>query len=162
MWISKQSPILSRGTRFGYSMDTIITVWNLIFSGDGKEFTKVSLADGQAESHLHWPFIRIWLLLWRFIMESPNFNTSSIRDEWDFWKRGTQSRRRNVCCICCNQAWLKWWADSTECYCFLRNVQDLLADGKIPYERRFGEPFQGPVTPCASMIEYHPISAKDQ
>ena len=29
-----------------------------------------------------------------------------------------------------------------ECYCCLRNVQDLLADGKTPYERRFGEPFE--------------------
>ena len=24
----------------------------------------------------------------------------------------------------------KWWSDSMECYCYLRNVQDLLADGK--------------------------------
>ena len=23
----------------------------------------------------------------------------------------------------------KWWADSLECYCYLRNVQDLLTDG---------------------------------
>ena len=29
-----------------------------------------------------------------------------------------------------------------ECYCHLRNVQALLADGKTPYERRFGEPFK--------------------
>ena len=36
-----------------------------------------------------------------------------------------------------------WWADSMECYCYLRNVQDLLADGKTPCERRFGEPFKG-------------------
>ena len=34
---------------------------------------------------------------------------------------------------------------STECYCYLRNVQDLLADWKTPYERRFGESFIGPV-----------------
>ena len=39
----------------------------------------------------------------------------------------------------------KWWADSMECFCYLRNVQDLLADGKTPCERRFGEPFKGPV-----------------
>ena len=32
-----------------------------------------------------------------------------------------------------------------ERYCFLRNVEDLLADGKTPYERRFGEPLKGPV-----------------
>ena len=28
----------------------------------------------------------------------------------------------------------RWWSDSMECYCYLRNVQDLLADGKTPYE----------------------------
>ena len=28
----------------------------------------------------------------------------------------------------------KWWADSRECYCYLRNVQDLLADGETPYQ----------------------------
>ena len=49
---------------------------------------------------------------------------------------------------CCNRAWMKkWWVNSMECYCYLRHVQDLLADGKIPYEKRFGEPFKGPVVP---------------
>ena len=32
-----------------------------------------------------------------------------------------------------------WWADSMECYTHLRNIQDLLSDGKTPYERRFWE-----------------------
>ena len=31
-----------------------------------------------------------------------------------------------------------WWADSMECYTYLRNVTDLLSDGKTPNERRFG------------------------
>ena len=31
-----------------------------------------------------------------------------------------------------------------------------------PYERRFGIPFNGPVIPFGAMVEYHPISAKDQ
>ena len=35
-----------------------------------------------------------------------------------------------------------WWADSMECYTYLRNVTDLLSDGKTPYERRFGQPFR--------------------
>ena len=36
----------------------------------------------------------------------------------------------------------KWWANSMECYCCLRDVQeDLLADGRTLSERRFGEPF---------------------
>ena len=54
-----------------------------------------------------------------------------------------------------------WWADSMECYCYLRNIQDLLSDGKTPYERRFGIPFNGPVMPFGATVEYHPISAKD-
>ena len=33
----------------------------------------------------------------------------------------------------------KWWADSMECCCYLRNIQDFLSDGKTLYERRFGE-----------------------
>ena len=36
-----------------------------------------------------------------------------------------------------------------------------LQDGKTPHERRFGEPFKGPIIPFGSMVEYHPISAKD-
>ena len=30
----------------------------------------------------------------------------------------------------------KWWADSMECYIYLRNIQDLFSDGKTPYGRR--------------------------
>ena len=42
------------------------------------------------------------------------------------------------------------------------NIQDPLSDGKTPYERRFGEPFKGPIIPFGSLVEYHPITAKDQ
>ena len=55
----------------------------------------------------------------------------------------------------------KWWADSMECYCNLRDIQDLLPDGKTPCERRFGEPFDGPVIPLGAIVECHPISAQD-
>ena len=56
----------------------------------------------------------------------------------------------------------KWWADSLECCCYLRNVQDFLADGKTLCERRFGEPFQGPIIPFGALVEYYPISTRDQ
>ena len=55
-----------------------------------------------------------------------------------------------------------WWADSMECHTYLRNVTDLLSDGKTPYERRFGQPFKGPIIPFGSLVEYHAIFAKDQ
>ena len=41
-------------------------------------------------------------------------------------------------------------------------VTDLLSDWKTPYERRFGQPFRGPIIPFGSLVEYHPITAKDQ
>ena len=34
---------------------------------------------------------------------------------------------------------------SMECFTYLRNIQDLLSVGKTPCERRFGEPFKGPI-----------------
>ena len=55
-----------------------------------------------------------------------------------------------------------WWADSMECHTYLRNVTDPLSVGKTPYERRFGQPFKGPIIPFGSLVEYHPITAKDQ
>ena len=55
-----------------------------------------------------------------------------------------------------------WWADSMECYTYLRNVTDLSSDGKTPDERRFGQPFNGPIIPFGSLVEYHPVTAKDQ
>ena len=55
----------------------------------------------------------------------------------------------------------KWWADSMECYCYLRNIQDLLSDGKTPCERLVAIPFDGPVIFFGATVEYHPVSAKD-
>ena len=55
-----------------------------------------------------------------------------------------------------------WWADSMECYTYLRNVTDLLSDGKTPCERRFGQPIKGPIIPFGSVVKYHPTTAKDQ
>ena len=53
------------------------------------------------------------------------------------------------------------WTDSMEYCCYLRNIQDLLSDGKTPCERRFGMPLHGPVQPFGAMVEYHPVSVKD-
>ena len=47
-----------------------------------------------------------------------------------------------------------------ECYCHLRNIQDLLSDGKTPYEWWFGMSLKGPVIPLGAMVEYHSIFAE--
>ena len=36
------------------------------------------------------------------------------------------------------------------------NVTDSSSDGKAPYERRFGQPFKGPIIPVGSLVEYYP------
>ena len=64
---------------------------------------------------------------------------------------------------CSNLGWMKnggriLWNVTAIC----QNIQDHLSDGKAPYERRFGMPFNGSVIPFGAMVEYHPISAKDQ
>ena len=50
----------------------------------------------------------------------------------------------------------EWWADSMVCYCYLRNIQDLLSDGKTPYESRFWKPLNRPVVPFGAMVELPP------
>ena len=46
-----------------------------------------------------------------------------------------------------------------ECYCSLRNIQDLLAEGKTPCER-FVEPFKGTIIPFGAMVDDHSISVR--
>ena len=41
-------------------------------------------------------------------------------------------------------------------------TSQIFFDGKTTYERRFGQPFEGPIIPFGSLVEYHPISAKNQ
>ena len=44
----------------------------------------------------------------------------------------------------------------------LSSKRHRLSDGKTPYERRFGQPFKGPIIPFGSFVEFHPFTAKDQ
>ena len=88
---------------------------------------------------------------WRIILESLYVNTAQIGNPWVCEEGSAQNQGRDICGLD-----EKWWADSMDCYCYLRSIQDLLSDGKTPYERRFGVPFNGPVIPFGAMVEYHP------
>ena len=37
-----------------------------------------------------------------------------------------------------------------------------MSDGKTPFQRRFGQPFEGPTIPFGSLVEYPLFTAKDQ
>ena len=47
------------------------------------------------------------------------------------------------------------------CYCFLRNVSDVLQNGHTAYYNRYKIDFQGPLIPFGAHIEYKPLSEKD-
>ena len=132
----------------------------------------------ETKSHSHWQFPRIWKILWRSFLESFYVNTAQIGNEWDCWASSAQSERSYVYSIVAvkeatSTVFLqpgldeKWWADSMESCCYLRNLQDLLSVGKIPYERRFAVPcdgpvvLNGPVVPFGAMVEYAFSSARD-
>ena len=50
-------------------------------------------------SYLYERCIRLWQILWRSIIESSNFNTSSIRDKWHCWKSRSTCERRHFSSI---------------------------------------------------------------
>ena len=49
-----------------------------------------------------------------------------------------------------------------ECYCHLRNVQDVCVDGQTLHERRFNSPFVGPTIPPGTEVKFNLVSATDQ
>ena len=48
-----------------------------------------------------------------------------------------------------------------ECYAFMRNVVDILANGKTAYQARFCE-YMGPCIPFGALVSYKPITARDK
>ena len=96
-------------------------------------------------------------------MESSNVYTLSLRNKRNCRTGFSTSKKEGTSAVSL-QSGLddEWWSDSVECYCDLRNVQDLLADGKTPYERKFGESFKGPIIPFGALVEYLPNSERDK
>lgn len=54
-----------------------------------------------------------------------------------------------------------WWAEAMMCFCFLKNVVDLLDGDETAYKRRFKRNFYGPVIPFGAQITYKPITSQD-
>ena len=150
-----------RGTRFGNPIDSILSVQNPKFQETRKSFQKSWSRRGSQKSFT----LTILGNLGNLV---KNCLGKIVRQHITFQKQnGTAERAvRRIeegTSAVLVQSGLdeKWWVDSIECYCYLRSMQDLFSDGKTPHERRFGEPFKGPIIPFGSMVEYHPISAKD-
>ena len=96
------------------------------------------------------------------LLESLHVYTTQIRNKWDCWKSSAQSKGRHLCCIAAiGSKWklvgrfhgmlhlsakrhrsLIWWEDALW--------------------KTFWATFKGPIIPIGSLVEYHPITAKDQ
>ena len=160
--ISKQSPICSRGAGSSHSMDPGVSVQKQNFTGNPRSlqkfleperkpkviYTDNSLEFGKACEDLSW----------NHCTSTPHRSeTNGIAE------RAVRRVKEGTSAVLLQSGLNEsWWADSMECYTYLRYVTDLLSDGKTPYERRFGQPFKGPIIPFGSLVEYHPVTAKDQ
>ena len=47
-----------------------------------------------------------------------------------------------------------WWAEALERDSYLRNLQDLQADGQTPHERRFNSPVDKPIIPFGAAVQF--------
>ena len=143
-------------------MVALASVQNKIFSGNGTGSTKVCRADSQSKVIYADGLLEFGKacedLPWNHCTPTPHRSeTNGIAE------RAVRRVKEGTSAVLL-QSGLdeKLWVHSMHCCCCLRDVQDLLSDGKTPRERRFGEPFSGPTIPFGSLFEYHPISAKDQ
>ena len=48
------------------------------------------------------------------------------------------------------------------CYCFLKNVVDLLDNDETAYKRRFNMDYVGPLIPFGAEVTWQPITDKDK
>ena len=55
-----------------------------------------------------------------------------------------------------------WWADSMECYTYLRNVADYYLMGRRLMKDVLGNHLEDLLFPFGSSVEYHPTTSKDQ
>ena len=142
-------------------MDPVVSVQNKNFSGDTKELATVLGAEEETKSHYTDNSLEFGKacedLSWNHCTSTPH------RSETNGMAERAVRRVKGGTSAVLLQSGLNesWWADSMECYTYLRNVIDLISVGKTPYERRFGQPFKGPIISFGSLVEYHPTSAKD-
>ena len=71
-----------------------------------KEFNKLSRSVWKVDIHLLTIHKTLANFEWRLIMESSNFDTSSIRNEWHCSKSGAKSEGKNICSIIA--IWIGW------------------------------------------------------
>ena len=135
MRISKQSSICSRGAG---SRIQAYPCKNKSFTGNTEKLAKVPGTREETKSHFSDNSLEFGKacedLSWNHCTSTPHrseTNGIAVRAV----RRVKEGTSAELLQSGLNES---WWADSMECYTFLRNVADLFSDGKTPNERRFG------------------------
>ena len=131
LWISKQSSICSRGAGLRHPMDPVVSVQNKNFRKH-REACKSSWS--QIGSLKSFPLTFLWnlaklvkIFLGNIVRRHPH----RIRNKWDCWQNSAQSKGRHFCRIVAIRSEWKLVGRFHGMLIFnLRNVQDLLSDGK--------------------------------
>ena len=93
-------------------------------------------------------------------------NIAQIGNKWDCWKSSTQSERRHLrSIIAIRSGWKLVDRFNEILYLSAKHSRSSVRWGekkKTPYERRLGESFKGSMISFWAMIEYYPMTAKDQ
>ena len=127
------------------------TVSNEIFTGNTEKPNEVLGADKETQSHLHWQFPRIWQIPVKIFHGITVRRHHTDRKQMGLQKELCAEWEKGHLRCCCSPVWMTnggripW-----KCHCYLRSIQDLLSDGKTPYERQFGVPKKGPIIPSGS------------
>ena len=143
-------------------MDPGVSVQEQDFTRNPEKLAKVPGAREETKSHLHDNSLEFGKacedLSWNHCTSTPRRSeTNGIAE------RAVRRVKEGTSAVLLQSGLNEiWWADLMECYIYLRNVTDLLYDGKMSCERRFGQPCNGPIIPFGSLVEHHPVTAKDQ
>ena len=118
------------GSRSCHSMDPVSSVWKQDFTGNRKSACGSSSSDHKSQRSF--TLTNLWNLQkdlsWNHRTSTPH------RSETNGIAERAVRRVKEGASAVLLQAELdeRWWSDSMECCCYLRNVEDFVADGKTP------------------------------
>ena len=145
--------------RYAVVVQVLATQWNPCQTKNSQEtekyLRKLTETGAEAKSYSYVQFIIIWQVLWTSTPHRSETNGIAERAK----RRVKEGTSAVLLQFGLDDEWL---SDSMECYCYLRNVQDLLADGKTLHGRRFGESSKGPIIPFGALVEYLQNSERDK
>ena len=151
--ISKQSSICSRGAGSSHSMDPGVSVQKQNFTRNPEKLAKVPGTREETKSHL----LTIRWNSAKLVKISPGIIARPHHTD-----RRLMVLRKEQCCRVKEGTSAVLFAIGSKWKLVSRFHGMYYLMGRRPMKRRFGQPFKGPIIPFGSLVEYHPIPAKDQ